>query len=75
MIRVIGLNDTIFKNISENYQGLVAYENDTSNIIEFCEYSDITTCGDHIEISVTDGVSGEEKFTFALCDFWRIEIE
>lgn len=74
MIRVIGLSDEVFKNITDNYDGAVAYENSKGNIIEFCEYADISTCGDHIEITVTDGET-EEKFNFLMCDYWRIEIE
>lgn len=71
MIRIIGLRDNIFKQISENYDHYLSYENDELNCIEFCADVEIKSFPDHIEIILNEN----ESITFSRCDYWRIEIE
>lgn len=75
MIRIIGIREEVFKTLSEMYDAVLSYVNDNGNIIEFCEYSYLTTYDDHVEVKVYDADGMRAFITISNIDFYRIEIE
>lgn len=75
MVRVVGLNKSVFDHIIETYDFALSYVNNDCNCIEFCEYSYVHMHENHIEIQIVDNYDNQISICFAYNDYWRIEIE
>lgn len=70
MIRVIGLNETVYEGIlNHNYNIVKSYE-DNMKMIEF-----IPECALNLEQGMITIQKVDNIVTFLVCDYWRIEIE
>lgn len=71
MIRVIGLNDTVYENILNHNNSIVRNWSDKGmNYIEF-----IPACSLNFEEGKITIECSDNCVTFLCCDYWRIEIE
>lgn len=75
MIKILGIREKVYEHITENYDSVLAYVNDSGRIVEFCEYSYLRTYDDHIEVEVTYADGTHEVISISNIDFYRIEIE
>lgn len=70
MIRVIGLNGSVYESIKEHNLVIVRNYEDNMRMIEFIPQCNIGMVNGQITIECSDNI-----VTFLSCDFWRIEIE
>lgn len=70
MIRVIGLNDSVYDSILEHNRVIVRNCDDKLNMIEFIPQCTLDFQNGMISIECSDNI-----VTFLSCDYWRIEIE